>query len=114
VPDLGPLLPAIAAPLLAIASGFVGLRLASKLGVGPVQAQYVALLKGMTDAQQERIEQLETENGDLRKRVGTIEKERDGDRRDFERRERALRKQLSDLRTELHILRDEIAEGRKR
>ena len=102
MPDIGTVVTFVVLPLLSILASVAGLKLASRLGVNPVQAQYVALLRGMNTAATERIAQLETENKGLKSKVATLE-----------RRERELRADIRDLRQELHEMRDLYAAARK-
>jgi hypothetical protein len=94
VPDISSLV----APLLAFVGGVFSLYVARKLGLGPVQAEYVSLLRGMSDAQQKRIGDLELQAGKdkdeitrLRQRIGDLEQMVDDLRAEI-REMRALRR----------------------
>lgn len=75
-----PDLTSFVAPVLAFVGGIFSLYVARRLGLGPVQAEYVALLRGMNDVAQKRIADLELQAGKdkdeitrLRTRVGDLE-----------------------------------------
>lgn len=89
--DFSPFVP----PALAVGAGIFSLWAARKLGLGPVQAEYVSLLRGMNDVQQKRIADLELQAGRdkdeiarLRERIGDLEQTVDDLRADL----RELRK----------------------
>lgn len=94
--DWGSVLAALIAPAAAIVSSVLGLRLANKLGIGPVQGQYVDILRELNSAKDEKIRDLES-------RVDELEKERAEDR-----------EEISDLRQEVFDLRKELSERRGR
>lgn len=99
MPDLSSLV----APVLAFVGGVFSLFVARRLGLGPVQAEYVSLLRGMSDAQQKRIADLELQAGKdkdeimrLRQRIGDLEQMVDDLRADI----RAMRANRSRRRPE--------------
>lgn len=86
MPDLS----AFVAPALAFFGGIFSLYVARRLGLGPVQAEYVALLRGMNDVAQKRISDLELQAGKdkdeikrLRERIGDLEQTVDDLRHDI-------------------------------
>ncbi len=88
--DWGAVLAALIAPAAAIASSVLGLRLANRLGIGPVQGQYVEILSKLNAAKDERIEHLES-------RVDELERERTEDREKID----DLEQTVFELRTRL-------------
>lgn len=107
-----PDLTSIISPILALVAGAASLFVAQKLGVGPVQREYVDLLQGMNVTQKERIDQLETENSALRERVDLMEREHDYDRKKWETERRTMRREISDLKQEVYEVRDALREAK--
>lgn len=90
MPDLSPFV----SPILALVAGAASLFVAQKLGVGPVQREYVDLLKGLNVTQKERIDELEAENARLHAQIQELRDELEELRQQvFElRQQRARRK----------------------
>lgn len=90
IDQLGSLGVALAAPIVTVIAGVVALRVAAKLGVGPVQTQYVALLRGIVDALTTRNTELEKDNERLEARVGELERVEDELRAELEERDQLI------------------------
>lgn len=66
-------LAALITALGAVAVSVIGVRVANRLGLGPVQGQYVTILRELNAAKDERIRQLEAEKDDDRERIEHLE-----------------------------------------
>lgn len=69
----GPVLAATITAGGAIAVSVIGVRVANKLGIGPVQGQYVEILSKLSAAKDERIKQLEAEKAEAFERIEHLE-----------------------------------------
>lgn len=104
----------IVGPLLAIAAGVLGLWAARKMGLMPVQTQYMELMRGLVNAQKQKIDGLEERERELTAKNVELEQRCEALERKLSRQQRVHLKAMTRLRLELHALRDMLTEQQQK